>query len=140
MKVHLGKGKKTDFFDVLPRAIAGFKKNIIDPFFSDGIAVSDTNEKLPLRREIFTSYQLDQHAIALAKRYKLLTKKPPEQLLKRLAENEHILLEVYALLSNQVKNNIRVSPAAEWLLDNFYLIEEQIYIAKKHLPKGYSKG
>jgi cellobiose phosphorylase len=140
MKVHLGKGKKTDFFDVLPRAIAGFKKNIIDPFFSDGIAVSDTNEKLPLRREIFTSYQLDQHAIALAKRYKLLTKKPPEQLLKRLAENEHILLEVYALLSNQVKNNIRVSPAAEWLLDNFYLIEEQIYIAKKHLPKGYSMG
>ncbi|MEI9956131.1 MAG: hypothetical protein WDM90_07485 [Ferruginibacter sp.] len=24
--------------------------------------------------------------------------------------------------------------------DNFYLIEEQVYIGKKHLPKGYSKG
>jgi hypothetical protein len=30
-------------------------------------------------------------------------------------------------------------PAAEWLLDNFYLIEEQIRTAKRHLPKGYSR-
>ncbi len=33
-----------------------------------------------------------------------------------------------------------IAPAGEWLLDNFYLIEEQIYTGKKHLPKGYSKG
>jgi len=39
-----------------------------------------------------------------------------------------------------VKQSNRIAPAAEWLLDNFYLIEEQIYTAKKHLPKGYSKG
>ncbi|HUH29918.1 MAG TPA: glucoamylase family protein, partial [Rhodanobacter sp.] len=32
----------------------------------------------------------------------------------------------------------RITPAAEWLLDNFYLIEEQIRIARRHLPKGYS--
>ncbi len=34
----------------------------------------------------------------------------------------------------------RSPPAAEWLLDNFYLIEEQIVIARKHLPKDYSKA
>ncbi|MFN2438484.1 MAG: hypothetical protein ABR503_04735, partial [Chitinophagaceae bacterium] len=39
-----------------------------------------------------------------------------------------------------VKESNRIVPAAEWLLDNFYLIEEQIYTAKKHLPKGYSKA
>ena len=33
-----------------------------------------------------------------------------------------------------------ITPAAEWLLDNFYLIEEQILIARRHLPKGYSEG
>ncbi len=32
-----------------------------------------------------------------------------------------------------------MSPAGEWLLDNFYLIEEQIRTAKRHLPKGYSR-
>ena len=31
-------------------------------------------------------------------------------------------------------------PAAEWLLDNFYLIEEQIQLAHRHLPEHYSRG
>ena len=35
--------------------------------------------------------------------------------------------------------NRRITPAGEWLLDNFYLIEEQIRTAKRHLPKGYSR-
>ena len=33
----------------------------------------------------------------------------------------------------------RITPAAEWLLDNFYLIEEQIQMARRHLPRGYSR-
>ena len=33
----------------------------------------------------------------------------------------------------------RITPAGEWLLDNFYLIEEQIATAKRHLPRGYSR-
>ncbi len=44
------------------------------------------------------------------------------------------------MLTQSVKQNNRVVPAGEWLLDNFYLIEEQVYTGKKHLPKGYSKG
>ena len=38
-----------------------------------------------------------------------------------------------------VTTNRRITPAAEWLLDNFYLIEEQIRTARRHLPKGYSR-
>jgi hypothetical protein len=37
------------------------------------------------------------------------------------------------------KRDRRVTPAAEWLLDNFYLIEEQIQMARRHLPRGYSR-
>jgi len=33
----------------------------------------------------------------------------------------------------------RIVPAGEWLLDNFYLIEEQIRTARRHLPEGYSR-
>ena len=33
----------------------------------------------------------------------------------------------------------RIAPAAEWLLDNFYLIEEQIRTARRHLPPSYSR-
>ena len=57
-----------------------------------------------------------------------------------MAENEGVLLEVRDLLTEAVKGNRRITPAGEWLLDNFYLIEEQIRTAKRHLPKGYSRG
>src|SRR6185369_14343838 len=33
----------------------------------------------------------------------------------------------------------RVTPAAEWLLDNFHLIEEQIRTARRHLPRRFNR-
>ncbi|MEO5647519.1 MAG: cyclic beta 1-2 glucan synthetase, partial [Chitinophagaceae bacterium] len=114
--------------------------NIIDPFFGENNNGKYADERPPLRSEIFTKDKLEQHAVALAKRHVLVYEQASEQLLKRLAENENILLEVYSILSETLKQNNRIAPAAEWLLDNFYLIEEQIYTGKKHLPKGYSKA
>ena len=50
-----------------------------------------------------------------------------------------VLLGVRVLLTEAVKANRRIAPAGEWLLDNFYLIEEQMQTAKRHLPTGYSR-
>ncbi len=94
----------------------------------------------PLRRELFSSEQMEQHARALAASHQISTRGSADRLLGRLADNEHLLLEVHALLTQTVKKNYQITPAGEWLLDNFYMIEEQIQIAKKHLPKLYSEG
>jgi len=56
----------------------------------------------------------------------------------RHIDNENVLNAVRKLLVEAIKANKAVSPASEWLIDNFYLIEEQIHTAKKHLPIGYS--
>ena len=40
------------------------------------------------------------------------------------------------LLTAAVRAGRRITPAGEWLLDNFYLIEEQIRTARRHLPQG----
>ena len=42
-------------------------------------------------------------------------------------------------MTEAVAANRQITPAGEWLLDNFYLIEEQIRTAKRHLPKAYSR-
>jgi len=125
--------------DMLPQAMSVLKKSILDPLFGDNLMRKYANEKSPLRSELFSSGQMQEHAMKLARSHKLTEGEPSEQLLKRLAENESVLIEVHNLLTETVRIKKRVAPAGEWLLDNFYLIEEQIYTGKKHLPKGYSK-
>jgi len=95
--------------------------------------------ELPLRSELLGSDQMKQHGKTLAESHKLGGGRAPDQLLKRLAENESVLIGARLLLTTAVKANRRIAPAGEWLLDNFYLIEEQIRTAKRHLPKGYSR-
>ncbi|MGV7927416.1 MAG: GH36-type glycosyl hydrolase domain-containing protein [Spirochaetota bacterium] len=94
----------------------------------------------PLRSELFSARQMERHGRVLAGTHALVHGRAPGQrLLKRLAENETVLLEVCALLSEAVKDNRRITPAGEWLLDNLYLIEEHIHTGRKHLPGGYSR-
>ncbi len=93
----------------------------------------------PLRAELFSADQMEQHGKTLADSHTISSGHAPDRLLTRLAENEGLLIGVQNLLTEAVKANRRITPAGEWLLDNFYLIEEQIRTARRHLPKGYSR-
>ncbi|HYP68533.1 MAG TPA: cyclic beta 1-2 glucan synthetase, partial [Thiobacillaceae bacterium] len=93
----------------------------------------------PLRAELFSSAQMEQHGRTLAGSHQLSLGHAPDRLLTRLTENEAVLQDACRLLATAVKANRRIVPAGEWLLDNFYLIEEQIRTAKRHLPKSYSR-
>ncbi|PKL37491.1 MAG: cyclic beta 1-2 glucan synthetase [Spirochaetae bacterium HGW-Spirochaetae-1] len=94
----------------------------------------------PLRSTLFSAEQMDKHGKIIAGIHILRPETARNQdLLSRLTENESILLEVQTLLSEAVRENRRITPAGEWLLDNFYLIEEHIQTGRKHLPKGYSR-
>ena len=97
------------------------------------------DEESPLRAELFSTDQMAQHGKALADAHLLATGRAPDQLLTRLAANESVLVSVCNRLAAAVTEKRRIAPAGEWLLDNFYLIEEQIRTAKRHLPKGYSR-
>jgi cyclic beta-1,2-glucan synthetase len=105
--------------------------------------VSDNNPSYlneePLREELFSSDQMERFGKTLATKHKLSTKPAKDHLLKRLADNEETLDEVRKLLTDSIKRNYQVAPAGEWLIDNFYLIEEHIRIAKTHFPKNYSE-
>src|SRR5213594_1412964 len=83
---------------------------------------------------------MNEHGKALAASHELSIEPAGNPLLARLAENEDVLIGIYTLLTEAVAAGRRIAPAGEWLLDNFYLIEEQIHMARLHLPKGYSRG
>ena len=64
-------------------------------FLGDDLMHKYDNEKAPIRSELYSLEQLESYARTLAKNHSLAIERPSEQLLKRLAENEEILLEVY---------------------------------------------
>ena len=57
-----------------------------------------------------------------------------------LREDYKFILETYNLLNKHLKLGIKMHSAGEWLLDNFYVIEEPVKSIEKELSlKKYQK-
>lgn len=96
-------------------------------------------DEAPLRAELFGVVQMEAYGKLLAGLHKPCQHHVRDVLLSRLSANEKILDEARVTLTRAVKEGRQITPAADWLLDNFFLIQEQIRTAKRHLPSGYSK-
>jgi len=92
-----------------------------------------------LRAELFGPGQLETHLRALAVEHAVDVRPGPERLLDRLDANEQIIIRSYETIAEAIRQGRQVAPAAEWLLDNYYLIEEQVRITRQHLPADYSR-
>ncbi|MGK7286068.1 hypothetical protein ACSPAB_10405 [Buttiauxella agrestis] len=92
----------------------------------------------PIKSELFSAAQMERYGQKLARSHKISTTRLPYYLLKRLEDNEAIITSNCYLLNAGEKSGI--TPAGEWLLDNYYLIEEQIRVVRHHLPKNFGKG
>ena len=115
---------------------------IVSRLFSEWIVEGVLSRSMPaappLRAELFSEEQLIQHAMRLAGSHRVTERRGTDRLLSRLDDNESVFRSFNraALAANHVR---RVTPAAEWLFDNFYLVEEHIQIGRRHLPEGYSR-
>lgn len=78
------------------------------------------------------------YGAVLAGRHRLSELSRADSLLARLADNKAVLAHSCEMLTMAVRSGRRITSASEWLLDNFYLIEEQIRTTQRHLPKSYS--
>jgi len=92
-----------------------------------------------LRSELFSIEQLKRHAVTLASQHHIDTHPGPDRSLSRLDDNARALLSAYDVVTAAATSGQRIAPAEAWLLDNFYLIEQQISLARRHLPRGYSR-
>src|SRR5688500_13291293 len=96
-------------------------------------------DEQPLRAELFNIEQLERHAKFVASSHKLAAAPAADRLLPRLDDNERVLIATYDLVTVAAEDNRHIEPAAEWLLDNFYLVEEQIRAIRRLLPPSYSR-
>lgn len=101
------------------------------------ISVFAENEE-PIQGELFSVERLEQHAESLAAAQAITTNSDPgKPLLPRVIENGELLLEYYRSTARAIQQEQAITPAAEWLLDNFYIVEEQLREIRDDLPAGY---
>ena len=102
-----------------------------------GKQVRDTDEK-PFQAEFYSVERLEQYAQTLATEHKTITRRAGRaQLLPRLDQNGRILEAAYKALVDALRNGRAISPAAEWLVDNYHIVEEQLREIRHDLPKSY---
>ena len=93
------------------------------------------NKKLKITGTMLEKSQLEKHLEKIASNHNTTTKSQKDTYpIPQLIENFKTIEEVYNLLNEHLKLGINIHPAGEWLLDNFYIIEETVKQVQKELP------
>ena len=100
-----------------------------------------TDRCVEVRDTILAAEDLQKHAVEIARNHPVgKSVKSLHWLVKRLNDNYGFIKSVYRELDADVKESVQTAPAAEWLLDNFYIIEEQVKLIRRNLTRGqYSR-
>jgi cyclic beta-1,2-glucan synthetase len=86
-------------------------------------AVSPRTHDDPIRAELFGIQRLEQHAESLAAAQHTTSKPTTDRRLEvRLRGNDRALRTAYHAIIAAARQTRAVTPAAEWLLDNFHLV------------------
>ncbi len=94
------------------------------------------NRNLNILDASLTVEELENHARKLALEHSVSSKRNILNWpLSRMNDNYNFILQVYRDLNDDIMHKRAVPPAAEWLLDNFYVIEEQVKSVRRDLSK-----
>jgi cyclic beta-1,2-glucan synthetase len=93
----------------------------------------------PLRDELLSIERLEERARALAARLTLDPdpRRPSRNVLPRFDDNARVLRGAYLAMADDVHRGEFVTPAGEWLLDNYHLVASEILTVRRSLPRGY---
>ncbi|MCC6651707.1 MAG: carbohydrate-binding protein, partial [Candidatus Eisenbacteria bacterium] len=93
----------------------------------------------PLHGELLGVERLEERARALAAEFTLARspQRGPPRLLRRLDHDARALRQTYRTLAGDVRRGEPGTPAAEWLLDNFHLVEGELREIRRYLPTRY---
>ncbi len=91
----------------------------------------------PIRSEIFGRERFAQHGRSLGETHGTGAARRRAAFFPRLRDNIRVLREAHGYIGEQARTGYQMSPAAEWLLDNFHLIESQLKAIHDGLPRRY---
>src|SRR5512134_3389948 len=78
----------------------------------------------PIRGELLSAERLEQLAESIARHPVAEREEATPELLARIRDNGRVLLRCYRALAAVIHEARLTMPAAEWLVDNFYIVED----------------
>ncbi|KNZ30803.1 MAG: carbohydrate-binding protein [Methylibium sp. NZG] len=95
----------------------------------------------PIRSEIFGPQRFAQHGRSLGETHRAARSATRQAaFFPRLRSNVRTLREAHRYIGSHASTGYDISPAAEWLLDNFHLIEAQLKEIHEGLPRSYFRS
>jgi cyclic beta-1,2-glucan synthetase len=102
------------------------------------IVILAPNEEEPIRAELFSMERLEQHAESLAAAQVITGEiSQGRPFISQVLDNGRVLLNCYRSIARAIQEGHAIPPAAEWLVDNFHIIDEQLREIRDDLPPGY---
>jgi cyclic beta-1,2-glucan synthetase len=96
-----------------------------------------TEADAPFRSQVLGTDHLAELARAVAVQWPAAVRPGAHSLLRRLRDNERVLHAARSEAAAAADAREPLTPDAEWLLDNFFIIEEVLREVRKDLPHGY---
>ncbi len=112
----------------------------LSPYARDILLSQGGEAQQPIRAELFGAQRFEQHGRSLATAQTVRPAGSPDRgppFFPRVHENIAALREAYDYIAHASRSGHYVTPAAEWLLDNFHLIEAQLQQIQDGVPHRY---
>jgi hypothetical protein len=99
---------------------------------------SDAQPEAPWRAEVLSREALAELALQLAEQHRgTFGPSGSTKLLHSYRANRETLKHVYQCLADAARRGESLTAGAEWMLDNYHVVERHIAMIKKYLPWGF---
>lgn len=128
-------GRVKDPFLMISQHLSSLLNSLIKSFLP---GVIKTGREVPWRAEVLSREALGELALRLAQQHQgSFGVSRSTNLLANYRSNRETLRRVYHRLAEAAHNGEALTAGAEWLLDNYHVVERHAAAIKKYLPPGF---
>jgi len=91
----------------------------------------------PIRADLWSPERLEEHAESIARRRVLAGGKSGRRLSPRVRDSGRVLLQCYRDIAAVIRDEGATTPAAEWFVDNFHIVDAVVRQVREDLPLGF---
>ena len=109
-------------------------RDLVSPALS---SASMPESQDPIRGELLSPERLEELAGSIAGQRTLAEGETGRPLSPRLRDSGRVLLHCYRAIAAVIREEGAITPAAEWLVDNFHIVDEVVREVREDLPHGF---